>query len=501
MTFKKHLPTIWFLLGFIIFMFTRKSALVPTISFTILIAPIFILRFIRTQPAKRGIWLTLLGFILSMNIALWKLFEFDNASLMTFFSLIRSSLLAIVWFLPYMIDRLIYPKFKERGVLSTLTFPISVTAILLIVSLEGPFDSGGGTISKFLLGPLVLQQTLSLFGIWIFVFVYSWLISIINYFWENQFQWKKIIKPGIVYLSVLLLMFLFGVIKRTTFAPSETDTVKIAAIVLIPEDGKTVRMERIFHEKTTTPFEKTINRIESLTKKAAENDAKIVSFQEHAMIIKESDEERLRENFKRIARENKIYLSVTYAYFAKKGKGENIHLFVDDTGIIKLDYTKRYLLGFASWGENAVFWKGKEIIQSTQTPYGKIGIAICRDFAFSSFIKQAAKSDVDIMLGPSYDWPKSFGPAYRTTAIENGFSFVRPTYNGVSHATDYNGNVIATMDSEKTEDGIMYVDVPTKGVKTLFPIVGNFLGWICVVGMLALIFIGKFGKKRKITNT
>jgi len=174
---------------------------------------------------------------------------------------------------------------------------------------------------------------------------------------------------------------------------------------------------------------------------------------------------------------------------------------IEDTGIIKLDYTKRYLLGFASWGENAVFWKGKEIIQSTQTPYGKIGIAICRDFAFSSFIKQAAKSDVDIMLGPSYDWPKSFGPAYRTTAIENGFSFVRPTYNGVSHATDYNGNVIATMDSEKTEDGIMYVDVPTKGVKTLFPIVGNFLGWICVVGMLALIFIGKFGKKRKITNT
>ncbi len=486
-----------FLLGFIIFMFTRRSEVVPTISVAILIAPIFILRFIRTQPAKRGIWLTLLGFLLSMNIALWNLFQFDNASLMTFYSLIRSSLLAVVWFLPYMIDRLIYPKFKEKGVLSTLTFPISVTAIFLIVSLDGPFDSGGGTVGKYLFGPLVFQQALSLFGIWTYVFVHSWFISVINYSWENQFQWKKIRKPAIACLSVLLFMFCFGVIKNSSLVTPKADTVKIAAIVLIPEDGKVMRMEQVFHKKATTPFEETIARIESLTKKAAENGAKIISFQEFAMTIKEANEERLRKKFKRIARENNVHLSVTYAYFAKEGKGENIHLFLDDNGKIRLDYTKRYLLGFASFGETAVFRKGPEIIQSTQTPYGRIGVAICRDFAFPSFMKQAAKSDVDIMLGPSYDWPKSLGPGYRSSTIENGFSFVRPTYNGVSHATDYNGNVIATMDSEETEDGIMYADVPTKGVKTLYPIIGDLLGWICVAGMLALIFIRIFGKREK----
>ncbi len=493
----KYLPGIWFVLGFGIFMFTRMSKLVPSIPIAIVIAPIFILRFIRTQPAKRGIWLTLFGFLLSMNIALWGLFEFDNVSLMTFYSLIRSSLLAVLWFLPYMADRLIYAKFKGKGIWSTLTFPIITTAIFFLSSLEGPFDDGSGTSSSFSYGSLSFVQALSLFGIWTFVFIYSWLFSVINYFWENEFHWIRIKKLAIIYPSVLLLIFLFGVLKASSLTSPKSDTVKIAAVVLIPEDGKAVRMERIFNKKITSPFEKTISRIENLTKKAAENGAKIVSFQEFTMTINEKDENRLVEQYKRIAKENNIYLSITYAYFAKEGKGENIHLFIDNNGEIQLDYTKRYLLGFGSFGENAVFKKGPEIIQSTDTPYGKIGISICRDMGFPSFMRQAARDNVDIMLSPSYDWPKSPVPWYLLSTIENGFSFVRPTYNGFTYAADYNGNVLAAMDSDETEDGIMYADVPTKGIKTLYPMIGDLLGWLCVLGFgvfVAMSIIGRVCK-------
>ena len=62
--------------------------------------------------------------------------------------------------------------------------------------------------------------------------------------------------------------------------------------------------------------------------------------------------------------------------FLAKGKGENKHMFIDNNGEIQLDYAKRYLLGFGPFGETAVFRKGAEIIQSTDTPYGKIGISI-----------------------------------------------------------------------------------------------------------------------------
>ncbi len=492
---KKYMSIIYFLLGFGIFMFTRMSKLVPSIPIAFLIAPILILMFIRTQPAKKGIWLTLLGFFLCINIALWGLFELDNASVMTLYSLIRSSLLAVIWFLPFMIDRLIYPKFKGKEILSTLTFPIITTAIFFLSSLEGPFDDGGGTTSTFSYGSLFFIQARSLFGIWIYVFIYSWLFSTVNYFWENQFNWERIKKLTLIYPSVLLLVFLFGVIKTSSLTRPKPETVKIAAVVLIPEDGNVVRMERIFNNKITSPFEQTISRIENSAKKAAEKGAKIVSFQEFAMTINEEDVERLVDQYKRIAKENNVYLSITYGYFANERKGENKHLFIDNNGEIRLDYAKRYIIGIGPFGEAAVFNKGDAIIQSTDTPYGKIGISICRDMGFPSYMNQAGRDNVDIMLSPSYDWPKSPAPWYLSNTIENGFSVVRPTYNGHTYAADYNGNVLAHMDSDETEDGIMYADVPTKGIKTLYPMIGNLLGWLCVAGMFVIIGLSLINKK------
>ena len=88
MTKYNKLSILWFFLGFGIFVFTRLSKLVPTIPIAILIAFVFILRFSRTQPAKRGIWLTLLGFILSINIGLWGLFEMGGDISSLLFNLI-----------------------------------------------------------------------------------------------------------------------------------------------------------------------------------------------------------------------------------------------------------------------------------------------------------------------------------------------------------------------------------------------------------------------------
>lgn len=482
----KQLAILLFFAGFGLFMFTRLSNLIPSLPVVILIAPIFILRFIRSQPTQRGIWLTLLGFLLSFNIALWGLFKFDNASLAAVYSLVRSSLLAVVWFLPFMVDRLIYPKFKEQGVWSTLTFPVITTAIFFLSSLEGPFDDGAGTTSSFSYGSLTFIQAQSLFGVWTFVFLYSWLFSVVEYCWENKFNWQRIKRLAWIYSSIILIIFLFGVLK-TSFLNKSPDTVKIAAVVLLPEGGEAVSMERIFNQQIVSPIERMVSRIEKLTQKASENGAKIISFQEFSLTIGEDDEYTLVERYKRIARENNVYVSITYAYFVQEGKGENKHLLIDNLGEIKLNYAKRYLLGFGPYGETAVFKKGAEIIQSIETPYGKIGISICRDMGFPSYVRQAARDEVDIMLSPSYDWPKSPGPWYILSTIENGFSFVRPTYNGFSYAADYHGRVLAHMDSDQTEDGIMYADVPTKGIRTLYPLVGDALGWICLIGMLVLI--------------
>jgi apolipoprotein N-acyltransferase len=496
---KKHLPILYFMLGFGIFMFTRLSTLVPLIDIAILVAPVFILRFSRTQPAKRSIWLTLLGFVLSMNIALWGLFELDDKWMTLVFGLVRSTVLAIIWFLPFMFDRMIYPSFRNKGVWSTLVFPVITTAVFFLSSLEGPFDDGSGTLSSFgySYGSLAFMQIRSVFGIWILVFMHSWLFSIVNYFWEQEFKWAEIKYPAIVYPVLLITVFSFGWLKSSSPFNTDSETVKIAALVLIPEDGRAVPMSRIFETKTTYPYEARLSRIEGMTKKAVEGGAKIVAFQEFAMVINQEDEKKLRGDFQRIARENNTYLSITYAYFSEQEKGENKHLFIDGNGDILLDYAKRYLLGLGPFGEAGVFRKGPEIIQSVETPYGRIGISICRDMSFPSFMRQAALAHVDIMLSPSYDWPKSPSAWYLTSTIENGFSLVRPTYNGYSYAADYHGNELAHMDSDLTEDGIMFADVPVRGIRVPYPLVGKLFAWINLLAMVLLLVLALLRKKEE----
>jgi apolipoprotein N-acyltransferase len=146
-------------------------------------------------------------------------------------------------------------------------------------------------------------------------------------------------------------------------------------------------------------------------------------------------------------------------------------------------------------GETSVFQKGPEIIQTASTPYGVIGVSTCRDMSFSSFIRQAGKKNVDVMLGPSYDFPKSVTPSYYLRAVENGFSFVRPTYNGISYALDYNGNILAWMDSEQSKDGMMYADVPVKGIRTLYSSWGDLLGWASIIGALFFIIYASIQKR------
>ena len=483
---KNYLPLVWFILGFGIFVFTRMSKLVPTIPVAILIAPIFILRFNRVQPVRRGNLLTLLGFYLSLNIGLWWLYESN-----TVFNIVKILFLAVLFFLPYMVDRRLHEKFKKNGIsswLTTLVFPIATTALLFLSSLEGPVD-GAIQIGKFVYGPVALKQLLSLFGISGFVFVSSWFASTINYMWENNFNWGKNKNTAIAFSAVVLAIFVFGAVKTSSSNP-EQDLVKIAAIIMVPEDKIAVDITQLWADKQVSPFEKNISRFEDLTKTAISNGAQIVSFQEFAMLIDEEDEGKVKEEYQRIAKENNIYLSITYATYAKEGKGENKHVFIDNHGKILLDYTKRFVGGLAelNLGEAAMYRKGPEIIQWVDTPYGRIAISICRDMEFPHYMRQAGKADVDIMLSPSWMNEKDLvvHSAYMRT-IESGFSVVRPTYHGITFAADFNGKILDQMDSDETEEGIMYVDLPTQGVNTLYAQIGDIFGWICVFGLVGLI--------------
>jgi apolipoprotein N-acyltransferase len=150
------------------------------------------------------------------------------------------------------------------------------------------------------------------------------------------------------------------------------------------------------------------------------------------------------------------------------------------------------------FGEAKYFLKGPEIIQWVDTPYGRIAVSICRDLEMTNFMRQAGRANVDIMLSSAWEFEQGLviHSSYLRT-IEHGFSLVRPSQHSITVAVDYNGNVLNQMDFADPGDGIMYADIPTQGVNTLYTRIGDVLGWACVIGLLGLIPLNIVLSKRQ----
>jgi apolipoprotein N-acyltransferase len=481
-----------FIAGFGLFMFCRRSDFLPMIPAMIIMAPVLILRFSRVLPFWRSILLTTLGFILAFNISLWGIFDMGDPTLSLVFNIVRSTMIALLYAIPYWIDRAITPRLAA-GLHTTLAFPAAVTALMFLSSIVPPLN---GTQAKnvFATAPLPLLQIYALAGLWGFVFLWSWLAACINYAWERGFRRRPTVAAAVALAVVFGGLFGYGSLRLLTAAKSPT--VRLAAVVMPAEEGGPESMTQVFDQRLTSPYEQTMARLRSMTAEAAKGGAKIVAFNEFAIVVSAADNERARAEFSRIAAENHVWLAIPYAWVPKTGKGENRHMLFDDTGAIKADYQKRFLLGLGNMGETGVFEKGAEVIQTADSPYGRIAVAICRDMSFPRFGLQAGRAGADLMLTGSHEFPKgiTLNDPYR--AVENGFTHIRPTYDGITYAMDPYGRVLARMDRGVGEAGIMFVNVPTKGVRTVYARFGDWLGWtsvalVILLGLEALMFARK----------
>ena len=143
---------------------------------------------------------------------------------------------------------------------------------------------------------------------------------------------------------------------------------------------------------------------------------------------------------------------------------------------------------------------GNGIIKYFDSPYGRISSVICFDMDFPALINQVNKMDIDIMLVPGNDW-EDITP-YHTyvasvRAIEHGFNMVRAASHGLSASFNYKGQLLSSLDFYKTDELILYSDLPTKRQKTIYSVLGNYFAWLCILYfvIISAIFIKQKLKK------
>lgn len=444
------------------------------------IVPIFVMRFFReSDKAGRNF---LLLWIVS---AIPTIISWQGA---TFMSKIHP--LAEVGFfllttplglLPYVIDRLYYRRFGSTAWL-TLIFPIANTAMDFFSASGSPFGTFGA-MAYSQRDFLPVMQIASVTGLWGVTFVMSWFASLVNHFGDKKpapLSWT---------LAGSLALILSLSLGRTLLPSQPEQTAQIAGFSL--PAGKLTEVMNQFsagNEAILSDLHADeLNQIRLL----ADEGANIVVLQEGAGIGTSEQVAKLIADASAIAKEKNIYIVLPVFDLGKTPAENKVHI-IDPNGEIVLTHVK--------YGGNDFegSLKGDGVLQTIDTPYGKLSAVICWDADFPNIIKQAGEQNVDLLFVPANDWRevKDIHAGMATfRAVENGMSIFRQTGEGVSVVTNAYGKVIHHVDmfEENTSGftGIQNVLTPIGSVNTLYPSIGDVVGNVALLGLI-IQFVGIF---------
>lgn len=458
-----------------------------TIAVAAWLAPLFLLRFVRTQKPGRGLlvaWVMLTG--------VWA-FQFRGmVPVPVVFYFVISAVYGLTLVLPFALDRILAPRVE--GFAATFILPSAWVATEYLVATFTPYGSwGSAAYSQH--ENLALLQIVSITGLYGVSFLIAWFASVSNWAWEQDFEWPAVRCGVLVYSAVVVATLLFGGARLSLFAPEES-TVRIASVT--KPDIELIKSPevaaRVMAGTSTDDDIEEIRRRGSLinedllqrTDREAIAGAKIVFWGEANAFVFKEDEPALIQRAAELARKREIYLGVAVGTWNTAGAKplENKLLLLDPKGdVIWENWKARPVPG----GEAAITALDDGLIKSAETPYGRLGGVICFDMDFPGLLKQAGQANVDIMLVPSNDW-KEIDPWHshmaRVRAIEQGFNLVRHTSNGLSVAADYQGRVLNTMDHYTAGDRVLISQVPVKGRTTIYSRIGDSFAWLCLVGLL-----------------
>jgi len=496
---RDRLSYLWLALGMVLVPFGTVRWIIPLAAW---LYPIFLLRFVRTQPLWRGIGLSLLASVLVLEVA-WQ----GSRELLPFpgvLSMLLAFGMGVLVTLPYLIDRVVVPRLG--GMLGTLVFPLAVTTEWYLSSLFNPTGTWvNPAYTQY--GNLPLLQLLSVTGLWGIVLVMSWLASLVNWAWERGFAWPRVRGGAALYAGLLALVLLFGGARLALF-PAQGSTVRIAGIspsqaVIAAYDkqesqlsqnswnalisGKGTQAEhQIIHLATAPVFAELLSRSEQ----EARAGARIIVWPEcsgGAPLLQE-DEAALLARASALAQASGSYLDLGMCVLLSHPVQSRF--FTDETALIGPQglVLWRYEKAHPTLEESIPAGDGQ--VPTVQTPYGRLSNVICADADYPGTLRQAGQAGADIMLMPSND-PTANDPyntqRYTFRAIENGFSEVRQTSHGLAMAVDYEGNVLATSDYFATDPQVMVADVPIHGVSTIYATIGDLFAWLSVAGLVVLI--------------
>ena len=476
---------LWLALGAALLPFTLLQTTIPLATW---LAPLLLLRFIRTVPARWAVPALALAGALSTYASLR-----GGLMLTEQMHLAATAGGAVLTPIPYVIDRLLAGRLT--GIARTLIFPMADTALQFLFG-TGDFGTTGH-VAGTQVGNLPLVQSAAVGGQWVIGLLIAWTAAVANEVWQRR-TIAGARRTLLVFGTVLGAVLALGG-ARIALDPPAAPTVRITG--LAPNraasdaygSAKLARGPRSAAQRTEVReryFAPLLGDLVNRTHRAAQAGARIVVWAEASAYEFVEDKDAVLERARSVARTEGIYLQIGVVWLLPTQQyplNEIRAIMFDPSGATVWDYLKTTeVLDDGNL-------RGPGIVPTVDTPYGRLATVICFDASFPELVRQAGRADTDILLVPSSDWAAvtdALNQQVVLRAVENGMSLVRVVRKGTSVAVDYQGRILGQDASwfradPATTEHTLTVALPVRGVRTPYALFfGDVLGWLSIAGLL-----------------
>jgi apolipoprotein N-acyltransferase len=456
------------------------------------LAPLLLLRFVRATPLVLGLPVAAALYAGAYAVAWRGTFGIPAAAF---------GLLGLLFFLPFVIDRLVTPRL--RGLAGTIVFPaawVSLEYALSALPLLGGQPLGTwASLAHSQAGNLPLLQLGSLTGMWGVTFVVAWFASLGAWAWREGVS-SRAARRGVAGYALLIAAILVWGGWRIAAAPPVAESVRVAGIA-VDNPALTVgvwnpvaRGRGVSDADMATmrgQLDALHDTLLAVTVREARAGAEIIVWAEDNAIVFREDEAQLISRGREIARSEDVYLFMGMVSLVPGEKAENKVVAITPDGEVAFSYLKAFP---TPWESSR---RGDGIVRFVETPFGRVGAAICYDFDHPGLLLQAGRAAADIMLAPADDGmqaPWLHAEMATMRAIENGFSLVRPVIGGRALAVDPYGRVLAQAEYGQGAyfaggTHVLVAQVPTRGVTTLYARIGDSFAWACLLALIAAVVL------------
>lgn len=478
------LATLWLVIFGLLNLFASGQW---TVALAAWLAPAFGLRYLYVHPQRRKFIYLFLVFWLTLSIAWYGSTPFIGAPIAHVIFMAAAALLGV---LPFFLDRWLTPRLRQADHLpfaATFIFPLTVTVLEYLTSSTSPLGNFGAVgYSQYEIP--VLTQVVAVTGMLGLTFLVSWFPAIVNWAWDEGFDWPRVRMGIATFAMTLLVVVAYGAVRLAT-APDigSLESVPVASFTVVEnhvgELNKLLETEGMAEYRLET--QSVHAQYLAMTEKAIDDGAKIILWPEQAIIGVEEDVQVVVASAQALAQQAAIYLGMpTFTVFPESDRAaENVMFVAAPDGDVAIHHIK--------YGGNMVegTLPGSGDIQSLETPYGRLAGIICWDTNYPNTVRQVGEQNVDILLSPSKEWA-GINPMHAEMAvfraIENGTAVIRQADEGLSIIVDSYGRTLATGEGLADSGNYLLTDVPITSPTTIYPMIGDVVGVIASAGLFIL---------------